>query len=49
MDLEITSIRISKELKKRLRKLEEHHRETDAEIIHRLIKLYEIKEDEENV
>jgi len=38
---DVTSIRLSKELKKRLRKLEVHPRETDEQIIERLVKSVE--------
>ena len=39
--MNITTIRLSKELKKRLRKLEVHPRETDEQIIERLVKSVE--------
>lgn len=37
--MDITTIRVSKKTKKMLRELEVHHRETDEEIILRLIQL----------
>jgi len=41
--MDITTIRISKKLKKELRKLEVHPRETDEQIIVRLIKYFNLK------
>ena len=40
--MDITTIRISKKLKKELRKLEVHPRETDEQIIIRLIKYFSV-------
>ena len=42
--MNITTIRLSKDLKKRLRELEIHPRETDEQIIERLIKFAKKKE-----
>jgi len=41
--MDITTIRISKKVKKELRKLEVHPRETDEQIIIRLIKYFNLK------
>ncbi len=41
--MDITSIRISKKLKKELRELEVHPRETDEQIITRLIKHFNVR------
>ncbi len=41
--MDITTIRISKKLKKELRELEVHPRETDEQIIARLIKHFNVK------
>ncbi len=41
--MDITTIRISKKLKKELRKLEVHPRETDEQIIIRLIKHFNMR------
>ena len=44
--MDITTLRISKKLKKELRKLEVHPRETNEQIISRLIKNFkEVKND----
>lgn len=40
--MDITTIRLKKEIKKKLRELEVHPRETDEEIIVRLIEEYKL-------